>query len=227
MKTVYIENFDFAITKEDILKRLHMPLDHKYGRSVEALLKKVLPLARPRSFYMETPIDEIAGNIVILNGIGFQSKVLAKNLAGKEVAYPFLATSGSELLALAGEMDAMDQFTLDAIMEALLRKASLALNEALANIIDSNNKLVAVNPGSLVDWPITEQQKLFELFGDESKKLGVSLTQTSLMNPIKSISGILYEDEDEFHNCQLCQRRDCPTRQTPFDAALFEELMEQ
>jgi len=201
-------------------------LDHRYGDVIDALLKEVLPLAKPRSFYLEAPL-EITDDAIIIEDVPLSSKVLVRILAEKKVVYPYLATSGEELVQYASKLDTSGQFTLDAIMEALLRKAILALDATLTNALPQENMVASVNPGSLVDWPITQQQKLFEIFGDNSKKLGVRLNESSLMYPMKSLSGILYESDSEFHNCQLCQRQNCPRRNAPFDETLYATLLEE
>ena len=227
MKIVYIRDVDTNVTKEDILKRLHMPLDHAYGETIDEMLVKALPLAQPRAFYMEAPIEAFEDDGVVIGGIHFKSKILRKNLEGKEMVYPFLSTGGDELATLGKDSGSMmDEFTVDGIMEALLRRTTRAMAGTLTNALPKNAHVVSVTPGSLVDWPITEQKKLFELFGEEAKKLGVSLTESCLMNPVKSVSGFYYEADKDFHNCQLCQRKDCPTRSAAFDAKLFEDLLD-
>jgi hypothetical protein len=74
-----------------------------------------------------------------------------------------------------------------------------------------------MSPGSLEDWPITEQPKLFSLFGDTEKSIGVKLTASLLMIPRKSISGILFPSEEGFVSCRLCPRENCPSRKAEFD----------
>jgi hypothetical protein len=77
-----------------------------------------------------------------------------------------------------------------------------------------------MDPGSLEDWPITEQPKLFSIFGDTERLIGVRLTDRLLMVPRKSISGIFFPSEEGFSSCQLCEREKCPSRRTPFDPTL-------
>ena len=73
-----------------------------------------------------------------------------------------------------------------------------------------------MSPGSLEDWPITEQTKLFSIFGDTERLIGVRLTDSMLMVPRKSISGILFPSEEGFTSCQLCDRERCPGRKAPY-----------
>ena len=76
-----------------------------------------------------------------------------------------------------------------------------------------------MSPGSgdAVIWPIEQQRNLFALLGDGSQQIGVQLTDSCLMIPNKSVSGIRYPTEIDFHTCQVCHREDCPGRIAPFD----------
>jgi hypothetical protein len=82
--------------------------------------------------------------------------------------------------------------------------------------------LSCMDPGSLEDWPITEQPKLFSIFGDTEKLIGVRLTESLLMIPRKSVSGILFPSEGSFSSCKLCDRVACPSRKAPFGAGVIE-----
>ena len=64
-------------------------------------------------------------------------------------------------------------------------------------------------------WNVEEQHKLFSLFPEGC--CGISLSSSSLMDPIKSISGIIgigagveYQD----YTCEICPMRDCQFRRT-------------
>jgi hypothetical protein len=48
------------------------------------------------------------------------------------------------------------------------------------------------------------------------------LTESLLMVPVKSVSGIVFANEEEFASCQLCPREDCPGRKAPYDPGLYE-----
>jgi hypothetical protein len=80
-----------------------------------------------------------------------------------------------------------------------------------------------MSPGSLPDWPIQAQRPLFRLFGDAAESLGVQLTDSMLMIPSKSVSGICFPTEQTFASCQLCPRERCPSRQAKYDGSLYDE----
>jgi hypothetical protein len=95
--------------------------------------------------------------------------------------------------------------------------------EYLADTIKKEYRLrhlISMNPGSLKNWPLTQQRTLFALFGNTEGILGVRLTDQMLMIPRKSISGIYIPSAAEFSSCQLCQRKNCQGRKTPYDARL-------
>ena len=64
------------------------------------------------------------------------------------------------------------------------------------------------------DWPITEQKNLFGLF--DSEKIGITLLDSCLMWPRKSISGVfgIYNDTQKapYNPCQDCSKKNCNTR---------------
>ena len=84
-----------------------------------------------------------------------------------------------------------------------------------------------MNPGSLADWPLSEQRVLFALLGDTQDAIGVQLTSSLLMVPTKSVSGIIYPTAETFASCQLCPRRGCPNRRAAYDPQLFEQKYRQ
>ena len=79
-----------------------------------------------------------------------------------------------------------------------------------------------MNPGSLADWPLEEQRHLFRLLGEPRKAIGVELTESFLMVPIKSVSGLRFPSGAHYENCQLCPRDPCPGRRAPYDPDLYE-----
>jgi hypothetical protein len=155
----------------------------------------------------------------------FVSKVLRSNLDQVERVFPYVATCGRELDAIPIEADDIfGQFCRDTIKE-------MALHSAMANLVGhlqetyALEKLATMNPGSgdVNVWPIEQQKELFAFFGDIPGSIGVALTDSCLMVPNKTVSGLFYPSEHDFQSCQLCHRESCPNRRAPFDPHLWEE----
>jgi len=79
-------------------------------------------------------------------------------------------------------------------------------------------------PGSLPNWPIEQQKPLFELFGDVQATIGVKLTDSLLMLPAKSVSGIYFPTETSFFSCQLCPRERCDSRKAKYNEKKAKEF---
>jgi hypothetical protein len=155
----------------------------------------------------------------------FVSKVLRANLDDVERVFPYVATCGPELDSIpVANDDLFGQFCRDTIKEMALHAAISHLVTHLkgAYVLDT---LVSMNPGSgdINVWPIEQQKNLFAFFGDVQESIGVVLTDSCLMVPNKSVSGLLYPSEHGFQSCQLCHRQRCPNRRAPFDPHLWEE----
>jgi hypothetical protein len=77
-----------------------------------------------------------------------------------------------------------------------------------------------MNPGSLQNWPITQQNELFSIFRNVEALIGVRLTQSCLMIPLKSVSGIYFPTQIKFESCQLCPREKCEGRRALYNLEL-------
>jgi hypothetical protein len=135
----------------------------------------------------------------------------------------YLATCGTEIEDWSKSIgnDLLHQYWTDALKEMALRAAQKSLDNHLKDRFRLG-RTTTMAPGSLEDWPITEQGPLFELFGDLNKAIGVRLNKNFLMLPIKSISGFRFLTETRFESCQLCTREDCPGRRALYDETLYE-----
>jgi len=195
--------------------------------TVRDLLAEVQRVARPKAVYEVGYVDEKGPDWVMVNGVRFTSQVLRVNLDPVNRVFPYVATCGTEVEAIAvREDDVVTAYCLDTIKRILVTVARGYLEAYLAKRY-ALGQLSRMSPGSLQDWPITQQQPLFSLFGDVERLIGVKLTEDCLMVPIKSVSGILFPTEVKFENCQLCPRPICEGRRAPYDPALAEEYRQK
>jgi hypothetical protein len=159
---------------------------------------------------------------VVVDGVTLKSRVLQVNLEKAHRVFPFLVTCGTELEAWSNSMDdVLKKYWSDAVKHMALGAARKALDKHLVGHYELGMTAV-MNPGSLADWPIQEQAKLFAILGDTQAAIGVQLTDSFLMVPTKSVSGIRFPTEVSFKNCQLCPRDKCPGRAAPYDKDLYD-----
>jgi hypothetical protein len=167
-------------------------------------------------------IESRGDDSIVIDGIRFSSRVLCVNLDRAHRVFAYLATCGRELYDWADSLDdPLVQFWSNAIQQRALRAATRALTADI-NERYQPGRTSAMAPGSLGEWPLAEQRPLFALLGDTVRATGVRLTESLLMVPTKSVSGIRFPTEERFESCQLCPRVDCPGRRAPYDEGLYD-----
>jgi len=197
-------------------------LGEAFGEDVRCLAQEAEAVARPKGLYQLADVEHSGDAAVSIGGISFASRVLAVNLEQSQRVFPFLATCGVELDAWADRLtDPMQQLWADRIKELALHTAITTLDRDLAARY-APGKRAMMNPGSLEDWPVSQQRPLFSVFGDAAAAIGVILNASFTMSPIKSVSGLWFETEEGFQSCALCPREGCPKRRAPYDAHLFD-----
>jgi hypothetical protein len=212
-----IDNIPVRLEPEDIARRLRV----NPARAGFAVVGEVAGIARPlihlRTVYDISYIGVKDHDTVEVSGVVFRSRVLRHNLDRAQKVFPFIMTVGPELERTAASLgDLLRQYYLEEMANIVLEQAAGWLAEKLSGRWGFPG-LSSMSPGSLEDWPITEQPKLFSLFGDTEKSIGVKLTDSRLMVPRKSISGILFPSEEGFISCRLCRRENCPSRKAEHD----------
>lgn len=215
-----IENIPISLDPNELIRHLRLGKYENAMRLVEELLETALPLIAPKAFYEIAYIDKKEDDAVEIGGLSFRSRVLRKNLDPAELVFPFVLTIGGRVEEKAGSSgDLLRQYYLETIADLALLSAAAYLENYLKKHYGLS-KISSMSPGSLPDWPVTEQKPLFALLGDAEATIGVRLTESMLMIPRKSISGIYFPTEVLFFSCQLCQRERCPGRKAVFDETL-------
>ena len=142
-------------------------------------------------------------------------KIIQHQLQGSEAYACFIATCGTEYEAYQNRMKLQDDLVRLYIAEALgsviAEKCADRMEEHLQRNIDKLgwHHTNRYSPG-YCGWSVSEQQLLFPLFNGNT--CGVRLTDSSLMLPIKSVSGIIGVGKDVRkldYTCRLCNQANC------------------
>lgn len=213
-----------ALTVEDILAYMRAgKRSSQLSDIVQETLELVEPLAWPKALYDIAYVERANEDTVTLNGVRFLSRVMRINFDAIERVFPFVATCGTEVDSIPSPReDPLRAYCLDVTKELLMRSARQYLKERIDTRYAPGH-LTHMAPGSLKDWPLTEQRPLFDLLGDVKSLIGVTLADSCLMIPAKSTSGIFFPTEVEYENCQLCARTQCPRRRAQYDERLHRE----
>ena len=177
-------------------------------RETDAILAEVKAFLKPRfCFFIQRELPDFA--------IG---KIIERQLTGAEAYAFFICTAGTEYeeyqKRLKEEGDMVRVFIADALGSVIAEKTADCMEKALQESIDKlgwhhTNRF---SPG-YCGWHVSQQQLLFPLFKGET--CGVCLTESSLMLPIKSVSGIIGLGKNVKHldyTCNLCDFKQCYKR---------------
>ncbi|GAB4126878.1 MAG: vitamin B12 dependent-methionine synthase activation domain-containing protein [Ignavibacteriales bacterium] len=159
---------------------------------------------------------EIKRDSIVIDSQRFDiKKIIGLHLRNAEQIAVFAATIGigfDRLIATYKEKDLLDTFLIDTIGSELVEMVGDYLEEKLKEIVGDKNISNRLSPG-YCGWNISEQQKLFSLLSENY--CGISLNQSSLMSPVKSISGIIGIGKNlvkQDYQCKICDLEHCYKR---------------
>lgn len=214
---------------EIVLARQGIPEGHVVSQRVRALAESAMALyetlADPSGIVAEISLDEFEriyqgeGNNQLpapLPGIVRQARGLAL----------FAATVGGAVSERIDELfrenDPATACMLDGIASDRAERSTALLAQSFLNTLLRHGKVNAdaralpYSPG-YCGWHITGQKALFDHLKPE--RIGISLSETCLMSPIKSVSGVLvvgpleiHEFENSFDFCLDCATWECRHR---------------
>ena len=208
-KTLSFE--ELRITPADVYEQMgyhDAQPDKATQQETAMILKEVSQWLRPQFSYfvVNKQPDFEMGNIIL------------RQLRGSEAFALFVCTSGLEFETyqqrLKEQGDMVHVFIADALGSVIAEKCADQMEKALQESIDKlgwkhTNRF---SPG-YCGWHVSQQQLLFPLF--QGHTCGVKLTDSSLMIPIKSVSGIIGLGEKVRkleYTCGLCDFKQCYKR---------------
>lgn len=159
-----------------------------------------------------------------IEGTTFNTGIkIMKQLETSGGAVLFICTAGSGIGEKSNELmsrgDFMEGYILDVIgsvtVEAAIDKILNALGIEMIGL--GYNLTNRYSPG-YCGWALQEQKQLFDLFPNNF--CGIQLSESYLMNPVKSVSGIMGFGKDVkngIYECQLCELVTCFYRKIRID----------
>ena len=201
---------DLAITPSDVYEQMgyreQWP-DEATCRETDAILQEVRTILRPRlCFTVVYGMLDLKQNQLTIQDTTFDiGKIIARQLRGSEAFALFVATSGTEFEQYQQQLKTKgDMVRIFDEMEQLLQLSIDKLQWKHTN---------RFSPG-YCGWHVSQQQRLFPLLG-EKEPCGVHLTDSSLMVPIKSVSGMVGVGKNVRrldYTCGLCDFKNCYKR---------------
>lgn len=216
---IVIDNVSLDLSVEESLKIGQLGRIADKIDDMDKHLEECKRLIKPAALYTYTKIEKVSKDGILIEDNKFlKSTKLAEQLScSKEIA-PYIITIGPDLekrvTSIAPDR-ILDSWILDNLGTYTLRTFGEHVQERIRK--EKGWKISRFNPGSTPTWGLEEQQKIFSIFSKEAvqEKIGVDLTDTFMMIPRKSVSGVMGQAISDYHNCVEC-RLTCEYRQMPY-----------
>lgn len=143
------------------------------------------------------------------------SKVVINQFKNASAFCLFICTAGNEISRYAKKIsnngDILLSYVYDIIGSVTVEKATDKIQQTLKYECQKSGLGISdrFSPG-YCEWSVSEQQMLFSLMPENF--CGVSLSESSLMSPIKSVSGIIAIGESleqKGYQCNWCTEKNC------------------
>ena len=220
----YARYDEINISRKEVLRYLG------YGKNnaddgtlamIEKCICEIRPKLSCRACYDRFPVSADKNSILNLGFTSSSSESLAKNLKGCSEIILFTATTGFDVDRI------IQRYSVTSPAYAVTAQAvGTAAIENWCNILcDRFSKREIVNgrylrprfsPG-YGDFPIETQRAIINVL-DCNRKIGVSLTESMLMTPSKSVSAVIGVSRSNLHcplyGCETCNNSECEFRRS-------------
>lgn len=195
--------------------------DEAVEKEVRGVLGRVEAVTSPRFcfFISGGELDESKDSLSVGDTCFSIGKIITRQLRGSESFAFFAATAGTGFErfqhTLQQEGDMVKVYIADAIGSVIAEKTADCMEIALDEYIRDRGwrHTNRFSPG-YCGWHVSEQKKLFPLF-PSAEPCGIRLTDSSLMLPIKSVSGVIGLGDGVRkleYTCGLCTYDKCYRR---------------
>ncbi len=228
-KLIDIPLISVVPTEGAVLRAMGVPGGRDQGARVERIVTETLEEfrseARPKGLVAEVDEDGFAA---IYEGAGDNDSPspLLKIFPRAEALTLFAVTLGASLSdrvsALFDDGKVALGATLDAAASEGTERACVHLDGIVLEDARTDgragaaSRILRYSPG-YCGWNLTGQRALFAALGPE--EIGIRLTESCLMEPIKSISGVMvigpaeiHKFTDDYSFCSACPTHDCRRR---------------
>jgi hypothetical protein len=226
MNKIEIKEYNFSIseleiTPQEVYKVSKMDMDMpSYDDFIISEMKSLFTTNSVNGGLAIIDTVNLTKDSIVLNNETFKvGRQIAYDLKHSEKAALFLCTAGSKIGERSQELmnqgDLLEGYLIDVLGSITVEKAMDKISEILKIDLQKTN-LVCTNrysPG-YCDWKVYDQKQLFSFFPENFAN--ITLTESCLMSPIKSVSGIIgIGKEVKFNNyrCEICQSKNCIYRQ--------------
>ncbi len=214
--TVFRKSYELPeFNKKEILRyALCDDTDEILGALIDDCIKECRDVFTYNVCWCEVPV-EINGGKVKLSVLETDSKALLKNLSGCKKAVLFGATVGIEidrLIAKYSRISPSKAVIFQAIGAERIESLCNSFNNEMSALLKADNLFTRprFSPG-YGDLSLKVQKDIFSVL-DCARQIGLSLNESLLMTPSKSVTAIIGISRKKTEckaSCNFCEKTDC------------------
>jgi hypothetical protein len=216
-----LTNLSIELTVDDVLRGQGMEpkrASDRIAAVAEEILDEAQPLLAPMAIYTYAPVRTMEHESVIVASdvasVSLTGVSLRRAIADASAIAAAICTIGPSLEERMSERladgDMLHALALDGAGTIAVREVARQVSDCIrrdATSIELTMSMTA-SPGQ-EGWPLEEQLALFKLLPAE--QIEVSLTETGMMKPFKSVSfvaGLGQDMDTDATPCDFCSRRE-------------------
>jgi hypothetical protein len=215
--------------KDDVLEMQGIPSGRALSEDVKIILQRAtnlfLELSKPRAVMSDLSILDFKA---VYEGEGLNEKEtpVGRILGKSDSLALFSVTAGERITEKIDELFKINDFALGSMLDSV---ASVGTDRAADRVevryLDLLSRRGKITPAKGIlrfspgycGWHMSGQRKLFEFLKPED--IGITLLDSFLMKPLKSISGVMvlgekriFMFEDSYPFCSQCRDHSCRSR---------------
>lgn len=195
-------------------------IDERTLEMIHSSFEELDKLSDARFIYRIFEIFLQNSNDLMIENLHITSEKLCKNLKNCHQAVLFAATLGTSVDRM------IKKYTITNMAKAVVMQACAAAK--LEEFCDQAQQKIAKNLGEGLyvrprfspgygDFSILHQRDLLQML-DAPKKIGLTMTEASMLIPTKSVTAIIgiskYDEQCHAKGCESCQKLDCAYRRS-------------
>ncbi len=223
----FIQNVDSPVQHSEVIRYVGYPADTEpspqFREALDIWIEKAKAQATPRASFRILPVTQIDKRSLRIQAEGQEAEFtgsIGEFLGPSQFIAVFIATAGPGVEQLASRLlkegDDLAAMIVNAVGAERAETAEAKVMEQLRQQADPVGlaPTLPYSPG-YCGMALTEQQTLFSLF--EGEEIGVTLSSSCLMSPIKSVSGLIgLGPADDItikgSPCDRCKMHSCAMR---------------
>ena len=231
-EALHFEAAQIEPDRDAVLEGQGMPAGAEPDARTRLLLERAMELlagcCRPQGIVAEISLPEF-DQVYRGEGANEPHTPLGKVAGRAERLALFAVTLGKEVSEKISRLFDANDFALGSMLDSAASEGAEAAAALVENYfldflrqrgsVSKSTAVLAYSPG-YCGWHVSGQKKLFAYLQPE--RIGVRLGESCLMQPLKSVSGVLVAGDREIHNfedsypfCEQCRTRRCRHRAGP------------